>query len=105
MNGGVVWRGLQKAPDVRVHHLVVSAPAGQADRLQGLRSAALRPKAVAARLEVRLEDRLEDELRRHLHHAVPHRRDGGFIMHLLQSALALLSSNLLDSRGILDPLM
>ena len=27
------------------------------------------------RLEVRLEDRLEDDLRRHLHHAIPHRRN------------------------------
>jgi len=70
----VLIDGVEEAPDVRVHHMVVAASAGNADGLECLHGASPGPESVTAILEVRLEDRLQDNLGRHLHHAIPHRR-------------------------------
>jgi len=75
---------VEVALNVGIDDKVQSPVACFPDRFQGLGRALLRPESITARLEVRLEDRLDHQLRRHLHHSIPYRRDGRFIMHLPQ---------------------
>jgi hypothetical protein len=71
----LVVDAVEKLLDVDFHHVSVVAPAGEADRFQRVRRAALGPKPIRAVFEVRFKDRLNHELRRRLHHSIAHRGD------------------------------
>src|SRR5437762_5667628 len=73
--------------DVRLDHPPAAPPALINEYLQGIVRRPPRAEPETNRQEVRLEDRLEHDLQRGLHDPVTNRRDGDFILLLLQSRL------------------
>jgi hypothetical protein len=78
--------------DIRFHHPPPTPPGLVHENLQGVVLAPFRAEPETARGEVRFQDRLKHDLECGLHNAVAHRRDGCFILPLLQSWVGMFSS-------------